>query len=114
MQSRLEKYLLAEEGLNTVHEDEGFFCYQIWPEEKTFFVGHFAVDEEKRSRGNGQILGRKMETMAKEMGCEFMLCNVFRNEYNSHSFVRRLKCFEDFGFEIKILNSNHIRMVKTI
>lgn len=102
-------YLNEVEGKNVIHNDAGFIAWKKVGLE--MYVSDFFIAKEFRGKGLGLGLANDLESLAEEVGCDVMTCNVFINENNPHEKIR---IFNKFGFKIISANNNCITMEKSL
>ncbi len=105
-------YWKEEENKDVIDLDNGFLAYTVLKDVKEFFVTDMFVKPKFRHTGLGQELGRMAENLALEFGCTKMSCNIWVKD--PVTTTRKVRIFNDFGFNIVSTGVGHITMVKEI
>jgi hypothetical protein len=106
------EYLKDEEGCETYFTDYGFVSYTFNSETLEFFCHHIFV--KKSDRGKGIDFGVEIENKAREMGARTMTGNVWFNAINNNQFIKKLRIFEGFGFEVQSVQANVVTVLKEL
>jgi len=111
VQNRFKEYWIEEEDKHVIETSKGFIAYQVLNSSE-FFVSDMFVDKDQRQSGGGQELGRLAEITAKELNCKHMTCNIWVK--NPVVTTRKVRIFNDFGFNIVSTGNGFISMLKEL
>jgi GNAT superfamily N-acetyltransferase len=114
MEKALASYYKQEEGYETMLNEYGFCAYRYDSENKNFFVGHFAIEEEARKKGESHKFFRKMKFRAKALGAERLVGNLFLNNYNANEYNNKVLIHLKHGYKIIDVNDKCITVMKEI
>jgi GNAT superfamily N-acetyltransferase len=106
------EYWEEEEDKKVIESENGFVAYQHIPSNREFFITDMFIKKEVRGTGLGQLLGGMAEELAKDLGCKKMTCNVWVKE--PVKTTRKIRIFNEFGFNIISCGNGYITMMKEI
>lgn len=87
--NKYAQYIKEREDLELYEDDKGFFTYK--EEDGVFFVSELFVLPEFRENGVGNDYSSKIDELAKEHGCDTIVCTTCFDASNweqSHKYIK--------------------------
>ena len=105
------EYAEEEENKQVYETEHGFFSYQIVGKE--MFIRDFFITKSERGTGKGLALGKKMEEIAKERGCN-LLSGIIHVDGRPDYQTRKMELYLKFGHKIKSSYQGQIVICKEL
>jgi GNAT superfamily N-acetyltransferase len=110
--SLFSDYWKEEENKEVIQTENGFIAFQHIPNNKEFFITDMFVDKSVRGTGLGQLIGNLAQERAIDLGCKKLTCNVWVKD--PKITTRKIRIFNEFGFNIISCGNGFITMMKEI